>query len=183
MSILRKSVLQSFIVALLTCSIFFSSAQKPVATEYRVKAVFLFNFTQFVSWAPSSFISAQAPFVIGILGENPFDSYLEDVVSGENVNGHPLVVHHYKNIEEIKTCHILFINKAGINNPEDIPASIKGKNILTVSDAAGFLKQASVIRFITKDNKIRIQINLEAAKEAELTISSKLLRIAEIVSL
>jgi uncharacterized membrane-anchored protein len=104
-------------------------------------------------------------------------------VSGEKVNGHPLVVHHYKNIEEIKTCHILFINKAGINNPEDIPASIKGKNILTVSDAAGFLKQASVIRFITKDNKIRIQINLEAAKEAELTISSKLLRIAEIVSL
>jgi len=183
MSILRKTVHQSFIVSLLACSTFFVSAQTPVAPEYRVKAVFLFNFTQFVEWAPSSFISAQAPFVIGVLGENPFGSYLEDVVSGEKVNGHPLVVYHYKNLEEIKTCHILFINKAGINNPEDIPASIKGKNVLTVSDAGGFLKQVSMIRFITKDNKIHIQINLEAAKEADLTISSKLLRLAEIVSL
>lgn len=183
MSILRKTARQSFIVLLLTCSTFFVSAQKPVAPEYRVKAVFLFNFTQFVEWNSSSFTSAQSPFVIGILGENPFGSYLEDVVSGEKVDGHPLVVYHYKTIEEIKTCHILFINKAGINNPEDIRASIKGKNILTVSDATGFLKQESTIRFITKDNKIRIQINLEAAKEANLTISSKLLRIADIVSL
>ena len=183
MSIIRKAVLQSFIVPLLACSIFFVSAQKPVAREYQVKAVFLFNFTQFVEWSPASFISAQSPFVIGILGEDPFGSYLEDVVSGEKVNGHPLVVVHYKNLEEIKTCHLLFINKTGITNWEDIPASIKGKNILTVSDAAGFLKQGSMIRFITKDNKIRIQINLEAAKEANLAISSKLLRIAEIVSL
>jgi len=183
MSILRKTAYQSFIVPLLACSTFFASAQSPVAPEYRVKAVFLFNFTQFIEWSPSSFISAQAPFVIGVLGENPFGSYLEDVVAGEKVNGHPLVVYHYKNTEEIKTCHILFINKAGINNLEDIRASIKGKNILTVSDATGFLKQESMIRFITKDNKIRIQINLEAAKEADLTISSKLLRIAEIVSL
>ena len=104
-------------------------------------------------------------------------------MSGEKVNGHPVVVVHSKHLEEIKTCHILFINKTGINNPEDIPASIKGKNILTVSDAAGFFKQGSMIRFITKDNKIRIQINLEATKEANLAISSKLLRIAEIVSL
>jgi hypothetical protein len=159
------------------------SAQTPVAPEYQVKAVFIFNFTQFVEWSPSSFISAQSPFVIGVLGENPFGSYLEDVVSGEKVNGHPLVVYHYKNPEEIKTCHILFINKAGINSLEDISESIKGKNVLTVSDAGGFLKQGSMIRFITRDNKIRIQINLEAAKEADLTISSKLLRLAEIVSL
>lgn len=183
MSILKKAIRQSFIVLLIACSTFFVSTQTPVAPEYEVKAVFLFNFTQFVEWPPSSFIPAQAPFVIGVFRENPFGSYLEDVVSGEKVNGRPLVVYHYKNLEEIKACHILFINKAEINNLEDILASIKGKNILTVSDAGSFLKQGGMIRFITKDNKIHIQINPEAAKEDDLTISSKLLRVAEIVSL
>ena len=183
MSILRKAVRQSFLVSLLACSTFFVPAQTSVTPEYQLKAVFLFNFTQFVEWSPSSFISAQASFDIGVLGENPFGSYLEDVVSGEKVNGRPLVVYHYKNLEEIKTCHILFINKAEINNLEDILAGIKGKNILTVSDAPNFLQQQGMVRFITKSNKIHIQINLEAAKEADLTISSKLLRVAEIVLL
>jgi hypothetical protein len=39
-----------------------------------------------------------------------------------------------------------------------------------------------MIRFVTEQNKIRLRINLEAAQAANLTISSKLLRPAEIVT-
>jgi hypothetical protein len=38
-----------------------------------------------------------------------------------------------------------------------------------------------MIRFITERNRIRLRINLEAARAAGLTLSSKLLRAAEIV--
>ncbi len=142
----------------------------------------LFNFTQFVEWPSSSFATDQSPLVIGVLGGNPFGSFLEEVVTGEKVNGHPLVVEYYKNALDIKGCHILFINVSNAYNPKDIVKSLKGKNILTVSDANNFLQDGGMIRFFTKNNKIQLQIDLEAAKEEELTISSKLLRLAEIIS-
>ena len=160
---------------------FHLSAQSPVSPEYEVKAVFLFNFTQFVQWPANSFPADQAPLVIGILGEDPFGSYLKETVLGEKVNGHSMIIQHYNNVEEIKICHILFINLPE-TRLEQAVESLKGRNILTVSDAPGFLEHGGMIRFFTRNNKIQLQINLEPSKEANLVISSKLLRLAEIFS-
>ena len=85
-------------------------------------------------------------------------------------------------MEEIKTCHILFISRSETDRLEPILARLKDRNILTVADAEGFAQRGVMIRFVTEHNKIRLRINLEAAKAAHLTISSKLLRPAEIVT-
>ena len=183
MSTLRKVICRSFIVPLLACSTSFLPAHTFVSAEYQIKAAFLFNFTQFVEWPVNAFPEPETPLIIGILGADPFGNYLEETVTGEKVNGHPLVIQHYKNIGEVITCHILFINQAETNKPEQTLVNLKGKFILTVSDGNNFITQGGMIRFITRDNKILIQINPEAAKEADLIISSKLLRVAEIVSL
>lgn len=180
MSILRKAVRKCFIVPLLACSTFFVSAQTPVAIEYRLKAVFLYNFTQFVEWPDNSFSSDNAPMIIGILGTDPFGSYLEETVAGEKINGHPLRVQYYNTVEEIGVCQILFINVADKTKREQIIAKLKGRNILTVSDAPDFLLQGGMIRFFTKQDKIKLQVNLEETKTANLVISSKLLRLVEI---
>ena len=172
-----------YINSLLVFGIFFSYAQTTDDHEYQIKAAFLFNFTQFVEWPVNAFPETKAPLVIGIMGENPFSTYLEKIISGEQVNGHPLVVQQYKNVEEIKTCHILFINLADTNELEQAIISLKTRSILTVSDRDDFIRQGGMIRFVTKDNKIQIQINPEPAREANLIISSKLLGIAEVVSL
>jgi hypothetical protein len=157
-------------------------AAQPVTKEYQVKAVFLYNFSQFVEWPTNAFPEAQTPLVIGVLGENPFGNYLEETVRGEAVNKHPLVIQHYRQAEDIKACHILFISQSKMGRLDQILASLKGRNILTVGDAEGFSLRGGMIRFITEKNKIRLRINLEAAKAASLTISSKLLRPAEIVA-
>ncbi len=180
MPTLRNIFRKYIYAALLLVSSLCASAQMSATTEYQVKAVFLFNFAQFVEWSPQSFASANSPLVISVLGENPFGSYLENVVAGEKVNGHPLVVHYYKNAEDIKNCHILFINKAQENSMSTILTSVRGKNILTVSDASGFLYDGGMIRFFTRNNKINLQINIDSARADNLVISSKLLRLAEI---
>ena len=168
---------------LLLFGIFLSASQTTINREYQIKAAFLFNFTQFVEWPVNAFPDPETSLIIGVLGEDPFGNYLEETVTGEKVNGHLLVIQHYENIEEAKTCHILFINQAETNKPEQAVINLKGKYILTVSDGNNFIKQGGMIRFITKNNTIQIQINSEAAKEANLIVSSKLLRIAEVVSL
>lgn len=150
--------------------------------EYQLKAVFLFNFTQFVEWPPQAFAEANSPLVIGVLGNDPFGSYLDETVRGETVNGRPLTVQRYNSAEEIKNCHVLFISRSEAARLPQILTGLKGKSILTVSDADSFNREGGIIRLATIANKIRLRIALETAKAANLTISSKLLRPADIVA-
>lgn len=156
-------------------------AQTP-SKEYQIKAAFLYNFTQFVEWPSEAFLKEDSPLVIGLLGEDPFGAYLEETVRGEEINGHPLVVQRYRNVEEIKPCHILFINLTKPDQLKQVFASLKTQHVLTVSDVNNFTRLGGMILFFIENNKTRLRINLEAAKDADLTISSKLLRLAEIVT-
>jgi hypothetical protein len=158
------------------------AAQTEISKEYQIKAVFLFNFSQFVKWPAEAFPEAQTPLVIGVLGEDPFGAYLDEIVRGEKVNNHPLIVQRYQRVEEIKTCHILFVSQSETKQLEQIFTNLKGRNILTVGEVEGFSQRGGMIRFVTEKNKIRFRVNLEATKAANLTISSKLLKPAEIIA-
>ena len=150
--------------------------------EYQLKAVFLFNFAQFVEWPATALRDPRAPLVICILGEDPFGSYLDETVRGETVNNHPLTVQRYGRVEEITTCHILFVSRSEDGRLGRILPALKGRGILTVGDAERFATRGGMIRFVTEQNRIRLRINLAAAEADSLKISSKLLRPAEIVS-
>lgn len=155
---------------------------QPAPSEYQIKAVFLFNFAQFVDWPPDAFADRDAPLVIGILGDDPFGGSLDAAVRNETVNSRKLVVLRYKRIEEIGSCHLLFISQSESRRTEAIVAALHDRSILTVADFTGAALRGVMIRFITEKNRVRLRINLEAAKAARLTLSSKLLRPAEIVT-
>jgi hypothetical protein len=147
-----------------------------------VKAVFLFNFAQFVDWPADAFPGPTTPLVIGVLGDDPFGDFLDQTVRHEHLGGRPFQVRRYQSVDEIKTCHILFISRPDADRPEEILAGLRRRPLLTVSDADGFALRGGMIRFVTDRSRIRLQLNLEAAEAAHLTISSKLLRVAEIVT-
>jgi len=158
------------------------AAQTARASEYQVKAVFLFNFAQFVDWPADAFPESDTPLVIGILGDDPFGGVLDQTVVDERLRGRPFQVRRYHSVDEIKACHILFVSRPEGDRPQGILAGLKNRPILTVSDADGFAERGGMIRFVTERSRIRLKINLEAAQAAHLTISSKLLRVAEIVT-
>ncbi len=157
----------------------FSSAgtvQAAAANEYQIKAAFLFNFAKFVVWPAKAFPDASTPLVIGVLGQDPFGSYLDDLVRGERVDNRQLVVQRYRNPAEIKNCHVLFISRSEAGRLDQIVSSLKYRNLLIVTDADGGNGQV-IIRFVNEGNRIRFKIDAQAAKAANLTISSKLLRL------
>ena len=158
------------------------TAQAAPTPEYRLKAVFLFNFAQFVEWPASAFPAPGSPLVIGILGDDPFGTYLDETVRGETVNDRPLTVQRYHRVEEIGACHILFVSRPEQKHLDRILDSLKNRSVLTVSDAEGFASHGGMIGFVTEENRIRLLVNLAAARAANLTISSKLLRPARIVA-
>lgn len=150
-------------------------------TPAQVEAVFLFNFTQFVDWPPQAFADPGAPIVIGVLGSDPFGAALDEVVRGEAVKGHPLVIRRAQRIEELADCQILFISRSERARMRPVLATLKGRNVLTVSDLDEFANEGGMICFVVVDNKVRLRVNPDAAKAAGLTLSSKLLRVAQIV--
>jgi len=156
------------------------SAAVPPA-EYRVKAVFLFNFAQFVDWPPDAFTAPGQPFVIGVLGKDPFGAELDAVVRGETVSHRSLVVERYYNIAELHDCHILYIARSEMGHLPQILKALEGRSVLTVSDADGDDQTGVMIRLVNRSNRVGLQIDVGAAKASHLTISSKLLRPAEIV--
>ena len=158
------------------------SAQSNPLSEYEVKAAFLYHFAQFVEWPPAAFADAKSPIIIGVLGENPFGTDLDETLRGEKVNNRPLEVQRYHRVDEIKTCHVLFISRSDANRLEQILVSLKDRSILTVGDGDDFVQRGGMIRLATAQNKIRLIINVDAAKAANVTISSKLLRAAELVT-
>jgi uncharacterized protein DUF4154 len=150
--------------------------------ELQLKAVFLFNFAHFVDWPPQAFDHPGSPVVIGILGTDPFGKFIDEIVRGETVNGRSLVIARYRRASEIVRCHVLFVSASESDRTEQILATLRGKPVLTVCDWEDFARHGGMIRFITEHNHVRLRINLDSVREANLTVSSKLLRCAEAVS-
>jgi hypothetical protein len=150
-------------------------------SEYQVKAVFLFNFAQFVQWPARAFPDPASPFVIGILGKDPFGPELESVVRGETVDNRPLVIERYRTIGELHNCNILFIGRTEMGELPHVLEVLRGRSILTVTDAQDGDPSGVMIQLVNRSNRIRLRIDVGAARAGNLVISSKLLRPAEIV--
>jgi hypothetical protein len=169
-------------LALLASAALGAATQPGALRDYQIKAIFLYNFAQFVEWPPVAFPEEETPLVIGVLGEDPFGTDLDDAVKGEKLGHRALLVRRFRRVEDVGACHILFISRSEAPRLERILASLQDRSILTVSDAEGFTSRGGMIRFVTENNKVRMRINLEIAKRAGLTLSSKLLRPADIVT-
>jgi hypothetical protein len=143
-------------------------AQEYQPSEYQLKAAFLFNFAKFV----------ESPFVIGVLGENPFGGDLERTIRDKTVNGRVLQIKECHSPTEAKECQILFISNSEKKRLLEILESFRGTSVLTVGETDNFTVSGGIIGFIREGNKIRFQINDQAARSARLKISSKLLSLA-----
>ena len=174
MAFVRK-FLTGVLLGLVACT----SALPQSFNEYQLKAVFLFRFTQFVEWpAPGP---SDSPFTICVLGQDPFERYLEETVRNESVNSRSIVVARLQSVKDLPGCQILFVSDSERARVKQIADELRGRGVLTVGDSENFAEQGGIIQFVTAENRIRLKINVEAARVANLQISSKLLRPAIIV--
>lgn len=148
--------------------------------EYDVKAAFLFNFASFVEWPPEAFPSADSPFIIGVLGSDPFGRSLDEIVSGEQLHNRKLVVHRFSRVEDMHRCHILFISASESAELRTILDRLRGQPVLTVGDSPGFAEDGGAIGFAT-GRRISLVVNESTIRAANLTVSAKLLRLAQVI--
>lgn len=155
--------------------------QAQSATEYQVKAAFLFNFAKFVEWPADAFLGADAPLQICLLGHDPFGREFEEVIGDKSVNGHRIEVIHPSGVPQARGCQIIFVASSEKRLVTEILRGLRGASVLTVGDTAGFAGMGGIINFVMDDGRVRFEINVKAAERAHLKISARLLTVAKLI--
>jgi hypothetical protein len=150
-------------------------------SEYQVKAVFLFNFTKFAYWPPEAASQTNAPFVIGIVGKDPFGAILDQAVRTEQFHHRPIVIHRFEENETAANCQILFIARSEKDRLPSILEEVKGRPVLTVADTPLAAEQGVMINLALAQGSIKMEINQKAVVAAGLQVSGKVLSLAKIV--
>jgi hypothetical protein len=171
-----------FAACSLLCAGMVARAQSQTLSESQIKAGFLFNFTKFVEWPPEAFADSGAPIELGVLGDNPVTELLIETAAGKTVNGRTVMVHRFKEGQDPRICHILFVSSSQENHVSQILERVKGLPILTVSETNGFAQSGGMINFFVEGNKVRLEINLDTAMRARLKISAKVIAVARLVT-
>jgi hypothetical protein len=157
------------------------TANSSDSSEYLIKAGFTYNFAKLMQWPASTFPQPDSPIIIGILGTDPFGNTLDTVLAGKKVNARSFVVKHLKWGTDIKGCNILYVSTSEAAHLDEIFRMVKGLPILTIGQMPDFAKRGGIINFIIEDDKVRFEVNVEAAKQADINISSRLLTLAKII--
>jgi hypothetical protein len=154
------------------------------SSEYLIKAGFIFKFAKFVEWPTTAFAQPDSPIVIGILGTDPFGTILDELVQDKKIGARGFVVKRLKwgaDVRELRDCKILFVSASEKAHKDEVVQLVKSLPILTVGETPGFAERGGIIRFTVEDNRVRFEVNVDAAHQADLTISSRLLTLARIV--
>lgn len=154
---------------------------EPSLNENQVKSIFLLNFAKYVVWPAQVFPTTNAPIVIGVIAETKFEAELAQVVGGKIVDGRPIVVHHFQKMEDLRQYHMVFIGAGEKKRLPELLALARTLPLLTVGETAQFLQSGGVINFTKKDGKVRLEIDLTCARQGQLQLSSKLLKVADLV--
>jgi hypothetical protein len=161
------------VAALLLCT---APIQAETTPETRLKAAILSKFPQFIEW-PQTALDGRTTIDICVAPPDPFGSDLQDLLSGEQLNGRALAMRRLNNASEVGTCHVLFV-PARATARRSILAAAARLPVLTVSDDPGFLESGGIVCLRVVDGRVRFEIDDGAARRAGLRISSQLLRLA-----
>ena len=149
--------------------------------EYKIKAAYIYNFAKFVTWPEQAWPDPKSPLVIGILGQDPFGLLLAETINGKTVNGRALALRYFKSGAPVEGCHILFVSRSEKERLPALLASLRGKNVLVISELERFARQGGMINFIIAEDRVRFELNLQAVQAAGLQVSSKLCEVGILV--
>jgi hypothetical protein len=177
----RKIFLHSVLLFCLITGLFMfcvsdTNAYEIKPGEYRVKALFLYNFLKFIEWPANNNPALR----ICILGEDPFENDI-DLILNETVNNRKLSVSYIADYRELKKCNLIFISHSEEDRLAEIIKATKEYHIVTIGDTEGFAERGVMINFYLQENKVRFEINKDAADRSGIRMSSKLLNLAKIV--
>jgi hypothetical protein len=161
-----------------------ATADSETYPEHEVKAAFMYNFLKFTDWPEEKVPDENEAVNIFVIGDYPECKTFKDIQE-KSQESDPVRVRIFKSYEQIsdpnvlKECHLLYVCKSEKKHVAEILKIVKDSNVLTVSEYEGFLEAGGMINFVEYREKLRFEVNIPAATEADLKLRSKLLKLAK----
>lgn len=151
-----------------------ATADETPTIEYKVKASYLYNFLQFVEWPVDAFTNNTI--LVCVFGVDNFGTALRPITD-EVVRGRAIVVRYFQDMKGLENCHVVFVSTSESHRDSQVLQSLAGRPALIVGESSGFVERGGTINLIRVGDKIRFEINQQAAKRNRLKISAQLLQL------
>lgn len=148
--------------------------------EAQIKAAFIYNFTQFVTWPDDAFAGKDAPFIVATVGDDSLSAALQHAMAGKAVNGRPIVVTHFASIDRIERCHLLFVPASQHGITPAILAKVGNAPVLTVGDGESFMTLGGAIRLFVEDSRMRFEVAPDVVEAARLKPGAQLMKVGRV---
>ena len=161
-----------------------AKAQPPGrVTEYGVKTAYLYNFVLYFTWPKAAFDGPRAPFIIGVFGDDPLGSALDDMARRKTARGRKIIIRRFRTWADYQACHLLFLPRsAGTANLAEALKRTQRTPLLLVGETPGFATQGATVNFYPDiDGTIGFEVNVDATAERRLRIDARLLKLARVV--
>lgn len=168
------TIISFLIILLITSSTLFSQTSQ----EKNIKAVFIYNFTRYISW--SNFDSTDF-FKIGIYGKSEIIEPLQEIAAKKHVHGKQIQIRQCSDTTAVMDCDIIILSNSMMDEAETILKNISVNNVLIIGESEGFVEYGAAIDFVFRDGNLKFEINQQALKNAGLVVSSQLLKLAILV--
>jgi hypothetical protein len=141
------------------------------AQSPKEKAYYLFNFIQFIDWPQSC---QTGDFVIGVIGETPVYSELEQLLAGKKIYNLPVVVKKFVTPQMATRCHVVFISDKFCDQITCVINRFKSFNTLIVCERSGMVRKGSAISFLVSNSKLSYEVNKQSIKNSGLNSNNLL---------
>ena len=182
--------LRAFAALLLLVAGWPACAQQPIRAP-EVEAAYLVNFLRYTEWPQHTFASAQAPYVVTVIGSEPEAQSVRAVAQAAGlINGRSIEVRqvpkvrdpdHAKNkqnMETLRSSHLVFFHASAGNVSQQDLAPLAGQPVLTVSDVPGFAADGGMLGLLTSAGHIVFEANPDVIRQSGLLVSAKVLKLA-----
>jgi hypothetical protein len=163
------------LAALLAAGLLAGAAAPAPPLELAVKAAYLAKFAPFVVWPPTAFPAPNAPLVLCVQGDDPFDGMLDRMAAGQSVGAHPMVVKRVARLDADSGCQIAYLAGSPVQSPTAAMKAVEGQPVLTVTGGEG---SRGIVDLVLVNGRVRFLIDAGRAGQSRLEISSKLLALA-----
>ncbi|HGY90754.1 MAG TPA: YfiR family protein [Planctomycetes bacterium] len=153
-----------------------------IQREYRLKAAFIYRICQYVTLPSTNLPPRSKTYVIGLVGPDPYGAALDALAGKKSSGGRVVQIQRYRSARSIGRCQVLIISPR--LSDADLRSALKkahAMKALTISDRSKFAAAGGMIALAIRKKKLRFDVNLKAAKKSGITVSARLLRLADTV--
>lgn len=147
--------------------------------DYKAYSLYVYNFMKYIEWPEEE---SNGDFIIGLFGESPINSELKNLALNKKLKGRNIVLRKFNSLEEINTCHLLYVTASNNKLIKSINVQFKDKSTLIIGEREGGVYSGAALSFfISDEDELNFDINKKELENHRLKIASSLVNLGHVV--